>query len=58
MGEKNCKKIPRKVSEAGKDLATSNNKKKQKVRQERFYLTINNAIINTKRGLGDRKSVV
>nr|WP_176455262.1 hypothetical protein [Carnobacterium maltaromaticum]CRI06641.1 protein of unknown function [Carnobacterium maltaromaticum] len=51
MGEKNCKKIPRKVSEAGKDLATSNNKK-QKVRQERFYLTINNAIINTKRGLG------
>ncbi|MEK4153283.1 MULTISPECIES: hypothetical protein [Lactobacillales] len=27
MGEKNCKKIPRKVSEAGKDLATSNNKK-------------------------------
>ena len=27
MGEKNCKKIPHKVSEAGKNLATSNNKK-------------------------------
>lgn len=27
MGEKNCKKIPHKVSKAGKDLANSNNKK-------------------------------
>lgn len=27
MGKKNCKKISHKVSEAGKNLATSNNKK-------------------------------
>lgn len=27
MGEKNCKKIPHKVSKAGKDLANSNSKK-------------------------------
>jgi len=27
MGEKGCKRISRKVSKAGKDLATSNNKK-------------------------------